>query len=74
MTAQRQQVPFKKTRTFKVLVLCVYVYSCAQLDPFKTPITIQIGNNVHAEEVQLEEKLKEKLKEKITKLILAVLD
>lgn len=54
--------PFKKTRTFKVLVLCVYVYSCVQLDPFDGPLNIIIGEDVQAQEYTLEDVLKAKLK------------
>ena len=40
-TLNRRQA-FFKSRTFKVLVLVVYVYSFIQLDADESPITIQI--------------------------------
>ena len=70
MSAQTTTVPFKKTRTFKVLVLCVYVYSCFQLDPFESPVSIDFGSTVQAEEASVEKLIKEKL----TSLILAAFE
>ena len=58
----QQRLPFKKTKTFKVLVLCVYVYSCVQLDPFDGPINIIIEEDIQAQEYTLEDVLKTKLK------------
>ena len=67
-TNPERKIPFKKTRTFKALVLCVYVYSCIQLDPFDMPVNIHIGSEVQAEE-QDKNKI---IAEKLTELILAI--
>ena len=65
--AQQHKQPFRRSKTFKALVLCLYVYSCVQLDPFDNMINIHLDNNLQAEESQLELVIKDKL----TKLILA---